>query len=58
MRPLDDHLWWIDVITRPIGVCDKYNRGKVVHIDSTYRDWVIIWVQYKRYCKAYLAWGN
>ena len=46
----------MDSITVQRGIIapgDKYNHGKVVHIDFTYCDYVIVWVQYKRYCKAY-----
>ena len=42
-------------IKKTIGVCDKYNKGKVVHIDFTYQDHVIVWVQYKVKSVAYLA---
>ena len=42
-------------IRSPIGVCDKYNHGKVVHIDFTYCDYIIVWVQYKNLCRAYRA---
>lgn len=42
-------------IERPIGICDKYNRGKVVYIDFTYVDRIIVWIQYAKVCRAYHA---
>lgn len=40
-------------IAQPVGISDRYNRGKVVYIDFTYRDCIIVWVQYKNLCRAY-----
>ncbi len=36
-----------------VGILDSYNRGKVVYIDFTYCDCIIVWVQYKAVCRAY-----
>ena len=41
-------------ITQPVGIYDKYNHGKVVHIDFTYCDHIIVWVQYKTKTVSYL----
>lgn len=41
-------------IRTPVGIYDKYNCGKVVYIDFTYQDHIVVWVQYKTVCKAYL----
>lgn len=37
-----------------IGIFDSYNNGRVVHIDFTYCDHIIIWVQYKTKTISYL----
>ena len=43
------------VIRKCVGKLDKYNRGTVKHIDFTYRDHVVVWVEYAKVCLAYLA---
>jgi len=45
-------------IRQTIGLYDKYNQGKIVHIDFTYQDHIVVWVQYKTHCKSYLWTGN
>lgn len=45
------------MIRQTVGISDKYNRGKVVFIDFTYQDYVIVWVEYKAKCVGYL-WGG
>jgi len=40
-------------IKKPIGVLDKYGKGEVKYIDFTYIDHIIIWVEYKKVCKAF-----
>lgn len=47
----------MEIMKKVVGIYDKYNRGKVVHIDFTYCDCIIAWVQYKNLCKAYLWQG-
>ena len=42
-------------IARPIGIYDRYNHGKVVHIDFTYVDRIVVWVEYAKVCRAYHA---
>ncbi len=44
-------------IKKPVGIFDRYNHGKVVHIDFTYCDCIIVWVQYKTHCRAYRTIG-
>lgn len=41
-------------ITQPVGIYDKYNHGEVVHIDFTYSDHIIVWIQYKTKTVSYL----
>lgn len=41
-------------IRRTIGNGDKYHRGRVVHIDFTYVNHLIVWVQFKTKTVAYL----
>lgn len=43
------------IMRKIVGVYDKYNRGKVVHIDFTYIDHIVVWVQYKTKTVAFLA---
>ncbi len=42
-------------IKAPVGILDNYNRGKIVHIDFTYCDYIIVWVEYNKLCRAYLS---
>lgn len=42
-------------IRKTVGWLDKYNKGVVRYIDFTYCDRIIVWVEYKTHCKAYLA---
>lgn len=42
------------IIKQPVGILDKYNKGKVVYIDFTYQDYIIIWIQYKTKTVSYL----
>lgn len=37
-----------------IGNGDKYHCGRVVHIDFTYVDHIVVWVQFKLKTVAYL----
>ena len=41
------------VIRRSIGISDKYHKGKCVYIDFRDTDNIIIWIEYKKCCKAY-----
>ena len=36
-----------------VGILDTYNRGKVKHIDFTYADCIVVWVEFKNLCRAY-----
>lgn len=40
-----------------VGVSDNYNKGRVVHIDFTYADHIVVWVQYKTRTISYLWQG-
>ncbi len=42
-------------IRKTVGILDKYNGGKVRHIDFTYQDHIVVWVEYKTKCVSYLA---
>jgi hypothetical protein len=42
-------------IKMTVGISDRYNRGKVVFIDFTYSDWIVVWIEYKTKCVGYLA---
>ena len=42
-------------IRKTVGLFDRYHKGKVKHIDFTYADHIIVWVQFKTKSKAYLA---
>ena len=44
-------------IRQGVGVSDKYNQGKVVFIDFTYLDHIVVWIEYKTKCVGYL-WGG
>lgn len=46
------------IMRKTIGLFDKYNHGKVIHIDFTYQDHIVIWIEYRTCCKAYLWAGN
>lgn len=41
-------------INRPIGIFDRYNKGKVCHIDFN-SELIIVWIQYKTVTKAFRA---
>ena len=43
------------IIRKTVGRADKYNKGRVVYIDFTYSDYIVVWVEYKTKCVAYLA---
>ena len=45
-------------IIKTVGVFDRYRHGRVAHIDFTYNDHIVVWVQYKRITKAYLYRGH
>ncbi len=36
-----------------VGVFDKFNRGTVKHIDFTYPDCIVVWVEYQTKSIAY-----
>ena len=40
-----------------VGILDRYNRGKVVYIDFTYIDHIVVWIQYKTKTISYLWQG-
>jgi len=42
------------VIRKSVGIFDKYNNGKVKHIDFTYCDHIVVWVEYVTKSVAYL----
>jgi len=45
------------IIRQPIGIFDRYSKGKVVNIDFTYQDHIIVWIQYKTKTVAHLFRG-
>ena len=45
----------MDKIRKPVGIFDKYHKGRVKHIDFTYADYIVVWVEFKTKCKAYIA---
>jgi len=45
----------MNTIRQIVGIWDKYNRGRVVYIDFTYIDCIIVWVEYANICRAYRA---
>ena len=42
-------------ILSPVGIGGRWNKGRVVYIDFTYNDHIVVWVQYKRITRAYLC---
>lgn len=45
----------MNIIRKTVGWLDRYGCGVVKYIDFTYCDHIIVWVEYKTCCKAFLA---
>lgn len=44
----------MQIIRKSVGILDRYNKGVVRHIDFTYPDYIVVWVEYKTKSVAYL----
>ena len=41
-------------INKGVGMFDRYGKGIVRYIDFTYYDYIVVWVEFKTKCKAFL----